>query len=48
MPSLTLNPDQLVVESFPVETTAPAEMILKPRTFEPGCTRDFCRGEELP
>ncbi len=47
MPSLTLNVDQIAVESFPTEATAPAAMILKPRTFEPGCTRDFCRAGEL-
>lgn len=47
MPRLTLDVDQLVVESFPVETSAPAELIVRPRTFEPGCTRDFCRAGEL-
>jgi len=48
MPSLTLHVDQLVVESFPTETAHPAGMVLKPRTFEPGCTRDFCRAGDLP
>jgi len=47
MPSLALDPEQLVVESFPTETPAPADAILKPRTFEPGCTRDFCRAADL-
>jgi hypothetical protein len=36
MPKLTLNPEELTVESFP---TAPAgENAARPRTFEPGCT----------
>jgi hypothetical protein len=35
MPALTLNPEALVVESFPTETPDPAA---RPRTFEPGCT----------
>ncbi|HET7461148.1 MAG TPA: hypothetical protein VFJ82_07860 [Longimicrobium sp.] len=48
MPSLTLDAEQLVVESFPTETARPADLIVKPRTFEPGCTRDFCRAEDLP
>lgn len=47
MPSLTLNPEQLVVESFSTETPAPADVILKPNTREPGCTADFCRAEDL-
>lgn len=47
MPSLTLNPEQLVVESFSTETQTSADVVPLPRTFEPGCTRDFCRAEDL-
>lgn len=48
MPSLALNADQLVVESFPTETARPADAALRPKTFEPGCTRDFCRAGDQP
>lgn len=42
MPRMTLNPDELVVETF-APAAEPATPDAKPRTFEPGCTRDFCR-----
>jgi hypothetical protein len=46
MPKLPLNLQDLAVESFePAPDPQPME-ILKPRTFEPGCTRDFCRFAE--
>jgi len=47
MPMLRLNPEELAVESFEPTPALPAVELGKPRTFEPGCTRDFCRvGED--
>jgi hypothetical protein len=36
MPAMTLNPESLVVESFPVDERIPGTG--RPRTYEPGCT----------
>ena len=46
MPALTLNPEALVVESFPTEE--PDALTLKPRTFEPGCTLPEICGTGAP
>jgi hypothetical protein len=43
MPTLKLNPEELAVESFEPTAEPPAVETGRPRTFEPGCTRDFCR-----
>jgi hypothetical protein len=47
MPSLTLNVEQIAVESFATEAAAPAGTDVRPKTFEPGCSRDFCRAEQV-
>lgn len=47
MQTLTLDIDQIVVESFPTAAEPAGETDAKPRTFEPGCTRDFCRMDAI-
>ena len=46
MPNLSLNADQIVVESFPTEAPTSPEAAVRPRTYEPGCTADFCRAQD--
>lgn len=43
MRTLTLNPETIVVDTFPIEADEMA--IGRPRTFEPGCTLpEICGG----
>jgi hypothetical protein len=47
MPTLTLDLDDIVVESFATEMAPATGADVRPRTFEPGCTRDFCRAGDV-
>lgn len=47
MPAMTLNPETVLVESFPVDDAIPGPG--KPRTFEPGCTLpELCPTTPVP
>ena len=43
MTMLRMDLDELAVETFEPAPELPPVEIGRPRTFEPGCTRDFCR-----